>query len=149
MEGMTFEEPGVFAACKEDSHVDLHLDLLASRQLLGGKAASCLNYYNILVSWYLVSGLLTAPSREFYWRYKGTAAARRQPSCSVAGRWRLAWRCETWEEAVEAEEGSTFIMKRNVAWDIHMLWFCQLKEMWLYVHVREDGGKEYASKKRI
>ena len=61
--------------------------------------------FDILVTG-IVSSVLTAPSREFYWRHKGTAAARRQPSCSVAGRWRLAWRCETWEEATEAEEGT-------------------------------------------
>ena len=37
---MVLEEPGVFTACKEDSHLDLHLDLLASGalHLLGGKA---------------------------------------------------------------------------------------------------------------
>ena len=52
MERMALEEPAVFTACKEDSHVDLHLDLLASLQLLGGKAASCLNYCG-LISWYL------------------------------------------------------------------------------------------------
>ena len=39
MEGMALEEPGVFTAFKEDSHLDLHLDLLASLHLLGGKAA--------------------------------------------------------------------------------------------------------------
>ena len=38
-------------------------------------------------------------------------------------------------------------MKRNAAWDIHMLWFCQLKEIELYVHVEENGGEEWALKK--
>ena len=40
-------------------------------------------------------------------------------------------------------------MKGNVAWDIHMIWFCQLKEIELYNYVEEDGGEECASKKRI
>ena len=74
MEGMALEEPGVFTAFKEDSHLDLHLDLLASGalHLLGGKAAlnmqtllSQLLRFDILVTG-IVSSVLTAPSREFY-----------------------------------------------------------------------------------
>ena len=33
-------------------------------------------------------------------------------------------------------------LKRNAAWDKHMLWFCQQREIELYVHVEEDGGEE-------
>ena len=57
-------------------------------------------------------------SSQFYWRYKRCEAAPRQPSCSVAGRQRLAWRCEAGEEkeaeTLEAEEGTiwnTFIKR--------------------------------------
>ena len=73
MEGMALEEPGVFTAFKEDSHLDLHLDLLASLHLLGGKAAlniqtllSQLLRFDILVITGIVSSVLTAPSRQFY-----------------------------------------------------------------------------------
>ena len=71
---MALEEPGVFTAFKEDSHLDLHLELLASGalHLLGGKAAlnmktllSQLLWFDILVT-RIVSSVLTARSREFY-----------------------------------------------------------------------------------
>ena len=74
MEGIALEEPCIFTACKEDSHSDLHLDLLASGalHLLGGKASlnmktllSQLLRFDILVT-RIVSSVLTAPSREFY-----------------------------------------------------------------------------------
>ena len=103
--------------------------------------------FDILVTG-IVSSVLTAPSREFYWRYKGTAAARRQPSCSVAGRWRLAWRCETWEEATEAEEGTiwnSFIKRYEKK--------CCLGHTYDLVlsternHVEEDGGKNTLQRK--
>ena len=74
MEGMALEEPFIFTACKEDSHLDLHLDLLASGalHLLGGKAA--LNRPTLLSQflWFdnlvtgIVSSVLTAPNRQFY-----------------------------------------------------------------------------------
>ena len=74
MEGMALEEPGVFTAFKEDSHLDLHLDLLASGalHLLGGKAA--LNRPTLLSQflWFdnlvtgIVSSVLKAPNRQFY-----------------------------------------------------------------------------------
>ena len=38
-------------------------------------------------------------------------------------------------------------MKRNVAWDIHILWVCKPREIELYVHVEEDGGEDWALKK--
>ena len=74
MEGMALEEPCIFAACKLDSHLDLHLDILASGalHLLGGKAAlnvqtllSQLLRFDILVT-KIVSSVLTAPNRQFY-----------------------------------------------------------------------------------
>ena len=74
MEGIALEEPCIFAACKEGSHLDLHLDILASGalHLLGGKAAlnvqtllSQLLRFDILVT-KIVSSVLTAPRRQFY-----------------------------------------------------------------------------------
>ena len=94
---------------KEDSHLDLYLDLLASLHLLGGKAAlnrptllSQFLRFDILEITGIVSSVLTAPSRQFYWQYKRSEAARRQPSGSAAGRQRLAWQWEIREEK-EAE----------------------------------------------
>ena len=75
MEGMALEEPGFFTAFKEDSHLDLHLELLASGalHLLGGKAAlnrrtllSQFLRFDILEITGIVSSVLTAPSRQFY-----------------------------------------------------------------------------------
>ena len=74
MEGRALEEPCIFTACEEDSHFELHLDLLASGalHLLGGKASldmktllSQLLRFDILVT-RIVSNVLTAPSRQFY-----------------------------------------------------------------------------------
>ena len=72
---MALEEPGVFTAFKEDSHLDHHLDLLASTgalHLLGGKAAlnrptllsQFLRFDNLVTG--IVSSVLTAPNRQFY-----------------------------------------------------------------------------------
>ena len=71
---MALEEPGVFTAFKEDSHLDLHLELLASGalHLLGGKAAlnmptllsQFLRFDNLVTG--IVSSVLTAPNRQFY-----------------------------------------------------------------------------------
>ena len=74
MEGRALEEPCIFTACKEDSHLVLHRDLLASGalHLLGGKAAlnrptllSQLLRFDFLVTT-TVSSVLTAPKRQFY-----------------------------------------------------------------------------------
>ena len=74
MGGMALKEPGIFTASKEDSHLDLQPDLLASGalHLLGGKAAlnmktllSQLLQFDILVTG-IVSSVLTAPNRQFY-----------------------------------------------------------------------------------
>ena len=133
------KEPGIFTASKEDSNLDLHLDLDASGALGNWNCLKCphsseqtvllmiqtllvrkrvghwtilravatpvsdskTNPIHILVTG-IVSSVLTAPSRQFYWQYKRSEAARRQPSGSAAGRQRLAWQWEIREEK-EAE----------------------------------------------
>ena len=79
------EEPHIFTACKDDSHLDLHLDLLDQGHFifLGAKQRwicrlCCLNYWGLIYlgNLVLVSRVLTVPSRQFYWRYKRPAASR-------------------------------------------------------------------------
>ena len=146
-------------------------------------------WYILVLNLVLVSRVLTAPSRQFYWQYKRSEVAQRQRSCSVAGWQRLAWRCEAcedddiWRLRGEQFEFETPLsrdialwyiycpmlvtkeqlcisatiaqftiwscwlrrprrprreqfeiplswdMKGNVAWNIHTIWFCQLKEI--------------------
>ena len=158
---MALEDPCIFTACKEDSHLVRPSSSSGSLHLLGGKATLNMQTllpqllrFDILVTWSwsqessqlrtdsstddtnapseekgghwtilravatpvsdsktnpihilvtgIVSSVLTAPSRQFYWQYKRSEAARRQPSGSAAGRQRLAWQWEIREEK-EAE----------------------------------------------
>ena len=85
MEVMALEDPCIFTACKEDSHLVRPSSSSGSLHLLGGKATlnmqtllSQLLRFDILVT-RIVSSVLTARSRQFYWR---NTKARRQPSAA-------------------------------------------------------------------
>ena len=107
--------------------IDPHLDLLAlgALHLLGGKAAlnrptllSQFLRFDILVITGIVSSVLTAPNRQFYWQYKRSEVAQRQPSCSVAGWQRFAWRCEACEDAdIWRLRGEQLILNLNWIWN--------------------------------